>query len=292
MSWLGELRLHYRSEDGCTRCHDAHQGPLRVLKALYPEGSAICHSVLVHPPGGVVGGDELRLQLELEPDAHALITTPGATRFYRSRGAPAQQSARLKLGTGSRLEWLPLEAIAYTGCEAGNRVEFELAPGAQMLGWDVLALGLPASHQPFEQGRFVQTVHWPGHWLERGAIAADDEVLLHSPLGLAGHRVMATMWWASGSAMPPATREALLDAARAACGEEAVPPSPDATGHPPATGAASLEIGVTSTHEQLVTVRALAHRVEPLMHKLVAVRAAWRKLAWNLAGEPPRLWRT
>jgi urease accessory protein len=292
MSWLGELRLQYRSEGGATRCHDAHSGPLRVLKALYPEGPGICHSVLVHPPGGIVGGDELRLDLRLEPQAHALLTTPGATRFYRSRGEPAQQSARLHLGAQSRLEWLPLEAIAHSGCQAGNRVEFSLDPGAQMLGWDVLALGLPASQEPFVHGRFEQTLHWPGHWLERGAIAASDAVLLNSPLGLAGYRVMATMWWASGTPMPAATREAMVEAARDACSGGAEHKQPAAAGPPEAPKLAAVELGVTSTDERLVTVRALAHRVEPLMHRLIAVRAAWRAFAWGLAGEAPRLWRT
>ena len=87
-----------------TGAHDRHEGPLRVLQRLYPEGSGICHHVLVHPPGGVVGGDGLHLDVRLDAGARALITTPSATRFYRSEGALALQHSRLKLADGARLE--------------------------------------------------------------------------------------------------------------------------------------------------------------------------------------------
>ena len=84
--------------------HDRHEGPLRVLQPLYPEGPGICHHVLVHPPGGVVAGDELHISATLQPGAHALVTTPGATRFYRSEGLQALQQTRLQLAEGARLE--------------------------------------------------------------------------------------------------------------------------------------------------------------------------------------------
>src|SRR6187549_2369470 len=107
MAWRGSLAIDYR----------LHDGPLRVLRALHPVGG-VCHSVLVHPPGGVVGGDELSIELTLGQGAHALVTTPGATRFYRSAGATATQTLRVVAGAASRLEWLPLETIAYNGCAA------------------------------------------------------------------------------------------------------------------------------------------------------------------------------
>jgi urease accessory protein len=146
--WRGQLRLQYTldaaSTPARTIARDQHSGPLRVLQALYPEGDAVCHHVLVHPPGGVVGGDELHIDADLANGTHALITTPGATRFYRSDGAVALQRATLTLGEDARLEWLPLETIAHAGCRAHNQVRLNLAPTAQCLGWDVLALGLAA----------------------------------------------------------------------------------------------------------------------------------------------------
>ncbi len=275
LGWHAQLSLHYTHALGRTSAHDRHEGPLRVLQRLYPEGPAICHHVIVHPPGGVVGGDELHVNAELDTGSHALITTPGATRFYRSEGAPARQVVHLKLAAGARLEWLPLEAIAYSGCRAQGQLRMELAPGAEMMGWDVLALGLPAADKAFEQGSFEQHLELPGVWLERGRLSAGDK-LLQSPLGLAGLTVLATAWWAAGSALNNTQREAMLDAARA-CTQT----------HPLAASA-----GVTAPQAQVLLLRVLAQRVEPAMQLLAQVRAAWRREAWGLAAEPPRIWRT
>jgi urease accessory protein len=280
MAWAGSLQLAYRNEPlrGVPRSvvHDRHDGPLRVLASLYPEAPGVCHNVLVHPPGGLVGGDQLDIDVSVACTAHALITTPGATRFYRSTGAPAQQSLRATLAAGSRLEWLPLETIAYSGCLAHNALRFELEPGAEMIGWDLLALGLPASGQPFDRGSFTQAVELPGRWLERGVVRADDTRLLDSPLGWAGHRVMGMVWFAAGAALTAPRREALLEAARAAV-----------DGH-----ALQRSAGATSVHDSVVVLRVLAPRVEPAMALLTRVWAAWREAAWQLPACVPRVWRT
>lgn len=275
MAWRGNLALHYRLHDGRTVAHDRHEGPLRILRSLYPEGG-ICHTVLVHPPGGLVGGDALSIEAALEDGCHALVTTPGASRFYRSLGAAATQTATVRLAAKSRLEWLPLETLAYSGCVAENRMCFELAPGAEMIGWDITALGLPASDQPFVDGVFAQRIELPGHWLERGVVRASDTRLLQSPLGWAGHSVLATLWCGAGSAIAPDRRDALLEAARTACDN-----------HVPA-----LAAGATSPQERVVVVRVLGHRVEPVAKLLVRIWSAWRPLLWSLAAEPPRVWRT
>ncbi len=274
--WQGQLTLNYRFDGQRSTVHDRHSGPLRVLQSLYPEGDAICHNVLVHPPGGVVGGDVLHIQATLQPGAHALVTTPGATRFYRSAGEPALQSLTACVADRARLEWLPLETIAHSGCMAENRLRFELAPAAEMMGWDVLALGLPASNQAFERGSFTQTIELPGRWLERGVIAASDTRLLDSPLGWAGHRVLGTLWFAAGAALPNGRRDALLDAARSVIEGHALRPT----------------AGATAAHDGIVVMRVLAPRVEPMMNLLTAVWAAWRQVAWQLEGRAPRVWRT
>jgi urease accessory protein len=274
--WRGQLTLDYRLAEGRTVAHTAHNGPLRVLQPLHPEGPGICHHVVLHPPGGVVAGDELRIDAHLAAGSHALITTPGATRFYRSEGASALQQAQLKLEAGARLEWLPLEAIAYSGCQAHNRVQFELAGDAEMIGWDMLALGLPASGQLFVDGAFHQTLQWPGRWLESARIAAADAVLLRSAAGWAGCPVLATAWFATGAALPPARRDALLDAARGVIAGHGLAP----------------RAGATSPQPGLLVLRVLAPRVEPAMDLLVRVRAAWREQAWGLPGVAPRIWRT
>lgn len=281
MSWLGQLNLDYRRDGERTTALDRHTGPLRVLQRLYPEGPQVCHHVLVHPPGGIVGGDVLEVRAQLQPHTHALITTPGATRFYRSAGKEAVQSVVAQVAEGARLEWLPLEALAYRSCLATNRMRFELAPGAEMMGWDILALGLPAASEAFDDpahpnGRYTQEIELPGVWLERGTVRASDHLLLDSPLGWAGHRVMATMWLACGSAMPRERREGLLDATRAIQQD-----------HP----LAALS-GSTSPHDAVVILRVLADRVEPAVNLLTQVWAQWRMQAWGLAPCPPRVWRT
>jgi urease accessory protein len=273
--WHGHLALHYRREGARTTALDRHHGPLRVLQRLYPEGPGICHHVLVHPPGGLVGGDRLEIDVLLDAGSHGVITTPSATRFYRTDGAPAAQHARLHLAEGARLEWLPLETIAFRGCLASNRLSMTLAPGAEAMGWDVLALGLPASGLPFDHGRFEQHLELPGVWLERGRIDAADTALLDGPVGLAGHRVLATLWFAAGQALPGPRREALLDGAVAEINTDAL----------------AATAGVTSAHAGVVVLRVLAHRVEPAMALLARVRAAWRRLAWALDAQPPRIWR-
>ncbi len=270
--WAARLQLLYRRDGDHTRAHDRHEGPLRVLKALHPEGPGICHHVIVHPPGGIVGGDRLDVQVRLDPGAHALLTTPGAARFYRSTGAQAVQTVQIDAGAGARVEWLPLETIAQRGCRAESRLQMRLAPDAQALGWDLLALGLPASGEAFDGGEYRQHLELPGCWLERGVVRGDDALLLDSPLGWAGQRVLGTLWFAAGRAWPEARREALLDGARARLGE--------------------ARAGVTAAHPQVVVLRVLAARVEPALQLLRGVRAAWRGLAWGLPGVSPRVWST
>jgi urease accessory protein len=208
------------------------------------------------------------------PGSHGLVTTPGATRFYRSEGEAAVQDVRVRVEAGARLEWLPLEAIYYSGCRAENRLRLELDPGAQVLAWDIAALGLPQAKQPFAQGSVLQHLEVPGQWLERGRIAADDARLMDGPLGLAGHRCMGSLVLACGDDIPRERREALLDAARAVIAE-----------HPLASSA-----GATAPGPRVVVTRVLAPLVEPALQLMKAVRRAWRPLLWDLRGAEPRGW--
>jgi len=213
-TWHASLQLDYTQEAGRSVARFLHQGPLRILQSLYPEGDAVCHNVLVHPPSGLVGGDTLDMQVTVGPGAHGLVTTPGATRFYRSEAGLATQQVHARLAAGARLEWLPLEAIAYNGCDGLNRAVFELAPGAELISWDITALGLPAADLPYVQGTFRQHLEIPGVWLERGTIQAADSRLMNSPLGLAGQRCMATLVFAAGSAIAAERSERALACAR------------------------------------------------------------------------------
>lgn len=276
MPWHARLHLRFhRDGQRCVAVH-RHSGPLRLLNSLHPEGPAVCHGVLVHPPGGVVGGDALAIELAVDEGAHALLTTPGATRFYRSAGEPALQSLQARVAPGARLEWLPLETICHAGALAENRLRFELAPGAEMIGWDLLALGLPESGAPFDRGRVTQHIELPGVWLDRGMVDGAEPHLLDSPLGWAGHRVMATMWLAGGTPLGGERTLSLLDAARTVCDSHAL----------------AASSGCTAPHDQVIVLRVLAPNVEPACRLLTAVWERWRMQAWALAPCAPRVWRT
>lgn len=273
MGWHARLALDYAQEGGRTVARFAHEGPLRILQSLYPEGDATCHNVLVHPPGGLVGGDTLDLKVTAAAGAHGLITTPGAARFYRSEGPAAVQRTQIEAAEGARLEWVPMETLYYPACVAENHLTMALAPGAELLGWDVAALGLPHAGKPFLQGKVLQHFALGDAWLERGRIDAADIRLMDGPLGLAGHRCVATLFFCTGSDLSRQRREAVLDAARAVL---------DA--HP------QLAAGATSPHPRVVVVRVLAGLVEPAMDLLKATRLAWRTTLWNLSAAQPRGW--
>lgn len=274
MAWHASLRLDYTREEGRSVARFLHAGPLRILQSMHPEGDAVCHNVLVHPPGGLVGGDTLRLDVRAAGGSHGLVTTPGASRFYRSEGEPALQDVALRVEPGARLEWLPLEAICYSGCLAHNRLSMEIAPGGELLGWDVVALGLPHAGQPFTDGSLQQHLEVRGAWLERGRIEARDAHLLDGPLGLAGNRCLASLFFAAGSELPRQRREALLDAAREVLQVRSL----------------AATAGATAPNPQVVVVRVLAPVVEPAMQLLKAVRRAWRPLLWDLPPTEPRGW--
>jgi urease accessory protein len=222
----------------------------------------------------LVGGDTLDMQVNVGEGAHGLVTTPGATRFYRSEAGLATQQVHARVESGARLEWLPLEAIAYNQCDALNRAVFDLAPGAEMMAWDITAFGLPAADLPFAQGTFRQHLEIPGVWLERGTLNAEDGRLMDSPLGLAGQRCMATLVFAAGSAMADERIERAL-----ACARELLEASE-----------LRLTAGATSPHKQVIVLRVLSPVTEPAMQLLRKVWAAWRREMWGIGGTAPRLW--
>ena len=274
MAWHAELKLDYTLESQRTVARHAHHGPMRILKSLYPEGDSICHNVLVHPPGGLVGGDTIDIQVSVAQGAHGLVSTPGATRFYKSGGHPAMQQVIAHVADQARLEWVPLEAIAYNDCEATNRAVFHLAPSAELITWDVTALGLPSSDQAFTLGHFQQHLEIPGVWLERGNIQGNDERWLNSPLGLAGHKCFGSLVFACGSPIASDRAERALEAARGII--EANP--------------LKLQAGITCAHPQVIVMRVMSPLIEPTMDLLKQVWATWRHTLWNLPSVPPRIW--
>ena len=184
--WKASLSLRFRNVDGRTvLAHKDSEGPLVVQKALYPDGPGRCHAIVVHPPGGIAGGDELSLDAKVEGEA--LLTTPGAAKWYRSSGARAKQELRFEV-EGS-LEWLPRETIVFDGALAELQSRVELKAGASFVGWEVLCLGR------FQRGRVrLDTRITQGErmlFIEKGEIEGGGR-LMRSPVGLGGRSVLGT----------------------------------------------------------------------------------------------------
>jgi urease accessory protein len=153
------LRLAVRPGGETVVAARSHEGPLVVQRAFHPERDGTAHVYLLHPPGGLVGGDELFTDLELSPGARALVTTPAATKLYRTLGAPAVLRQSLSVKAGAVLEWLPQEAILFGGTRAESETRIDLEPSALYLGWDIVCLGRPASGDDFASGRLDQRTH-------------------------------------------------------------------------------------------------------------------------------------
>jgi len=187
-SWKASLSLGFRNIDRKTVLAERRSdGPLVVQKALYPEGPERCHAIVVHPPGGIAGGDELALEVRTESEANALLTTPGAAKWYRSAGAWAKQ--RLQFEVEGSLEWLPRETIVFDGALADLRCDIALKEGARYTGWEVVCLGRFTSGKVKLETRITQGERML--FIEKGEIEGGGR-LMRSPAGLGGHSVLGT----------------------------------------------------------------------------------------------------
>jgi urease accessory protein len=195
-SWHAELELAYGRFGASTRpTLRRHCGPLRVQKHLYGDGPEVCQHIIVHPPGGIAGGDRLDIDVQVGADAWAQLTSPGAAKWYRAKG-PAYQQLKLRVEAGATLEWLPQESIVYCGAQAELSTQIDLIGDARLCYWDMVALGRPASGERFDSGHLQAQVdiRRDGQliWHERQRILGNDG-LLDSPIGLAGQPVFATL---------------------------------------------------------------------------------------------------
>lgn len=203
--WAASIDLGFEARsDGAqnttrlTRCR--HYGPLRVQRPFYPEGRhGCCHVYLLHPPGGLVSGDALSIQAQVAPGGHALITTPAAAKLYKadSNDVAWTQHTRLSAADDATLEWLPQETLAFNGSRGLQTITIELSGQARCIGWEVLALGRPASELPFVTGhleqRFRLTRDGRPLWQERQTLDP-AHVRFRGKWGQGGATVQATLW--------------------------------------------------------------------------------------------------
>lgn len=203
--WAASLALDFEARQAhdlqvtrMSRCR--HLGPLRVQRPFYPEGRAgCCHVYLLHPPGGLVSGDVLSIDAGVGPAAHALLTTPAATKLYKadSYGVAWGQHTRLRVAAGGMLEYLPQETLAFDGSRGCQSTTIELHGDARCLGWEILALGRPASNLPFASGHLEQRFELSRDgrplWLERQSLDPTHR-RFRGRWGQGGATVQATLW--------------------------------------------------------------------------------------------------
>jgi urease accessory protein len=269
--WRAELRLGFQRRGARTVLVErAHRGPLVVQRPLYPEGEAVCHTILVHPPAGIAGGDRLALTLELGANAHVLLTTPGAGKWYRSAGARGELVQRVRVGEGGVCEFLPQESIVYDGALGTLATEVELEGSAVFIGAEMLCLGRTAAGERFTRGELAlrTRISRDGKpvWLERGVLGGGS-ALLDAAVGLEGAPVSASLLVAA-----PACDAGLLEAWRAI---------------EPAAGR-----GAVSLLPGLLVARWLGPACEPGRAWLARLWGAARLQVAGRAMQVPRIWRT
>lgn len=275
--WQAFLALDFASRGQRTvLARRRHEGPLAVQKPLYPEEDrSICHMTLLHPPGGLAGGDTLGIDISLDAGTHAVLTTPGATKWYKAGPAyPASQRIHIGVGPQARLDWLPQENIYFNHSQARQDFQVRLADGATAIGWDAALLGRQASGEAWSEG----TVHGETRllnadgkllWMERQRLEA-DATLRSAPQGLAGFPVYGTLW-AAAPACDAALAESL--APRLPFGDR-------------------IRAGATSPVRGVLLVRAVADNMEPLRHLFAELWLRLRPLVHGVPGRPLRLWAT
>ncbi len=273
--WDAALALSYERRGPRTvMAKNEHTGPLVVQKSLYPEGDAICHTVILHPPGGIAGGDNLAIHIEAGPGTEVLLTTPGATKWYKANSRPASQRTHLRAAANAVVEWLPLETIVFDGTDAHSSLTVDVDEGARAAGWDMVAFGRSAAGERFTHGRFRQTIEIRRNgvllWAEYGDVGGGDE-LLSAPAGYAGRTVSGLLWVCGG---------VVDDAALAACREAA-------RGSPP-----RMLAGVTCLPSGVLLARCLCDSTEHARQYLLRVWNLLRPLYAGRVAAAPRLWAT
>lgn len=204
--WKAELVLGFSLLGSrCALVERRHQGPLVVQKPLYPEGTAVCHAVIVHPPGGIAGGDALHIDAHLGIGAQALITTPGAGKWYKANGRAASQSLQFSLQDGAVMEWLPQETIVFDQAQPQLATRVDLRGSACYAGWEILCLGRQAARERFDSGLISQRTEifrdGLAVWGDYAQIPGGGAIL-QSPVGLCGKTVSASFLIAGPQASP------------------------------------------------------------------------------------------
>lgn len=270
LGWKAELNLTFKNTSNKTVIASrAQSGPLTVQRPFYPEGD-VCHLYLLHPPGGVVGGDELHINVTLENNSSALLTTPGATKFYRNTGKLAYQVQTLSVADGCSLEWFPQENIFFDETHTHLSTRVELEKSARFMGWEINCYGRPASKELFESGKVMTSleIYRDNSPLLLDRLLINDTLALKSPSSMNGYPCF-------GMFIATHVTQELLDKAREAIkmiGNE-------------------QQIGITLIGDILIA-RCLGSYAEQISTTLKLIWSALRPEVMGREACHPRIWST
>lgn len=300
--WAATLDLGFTHVDGLTRLTtNRHVGPLRLIKALRGADGRTLEAVIVHPPGGLVGGDSLGIALQAGAGCRVLATTPGAQKWYRSERTATAETAIVLAGDG-RLDWLPQPAILFDRSRVVQRLSLDLAAQATCIGWEILIRGRAAMGETWREGRIDQTlaitVDGTLRWRERLQAGAGDR-LFDSPLGWAGRSVAASVWCCAPAvpgarliAARDAWCEALEAAGAARTGSDAAEEAANGAANGAVPAPAPVLGGASVATTGLLLAKVLGDDSETV---LAVCQRLWRLARTVLDGEPgpdPRIWTT
>jgi urease accessory protein len=269
-NWQADLALDFAPRAGKTRMiASQRRGPLTVQRAFFPEGN-VNHTYLLHPPGGVVGGDELNIDIKVQVGGQVLVTTPGATKFYRSAGPQALVKQSLHIADGATLEWMPLESIFFPATNVAIKTEVHLAADAKFIGWEMNCLGRPANGEGFAMGTINSdfACYRDGKIVLLDRFATQGESMMGSPVGMRGFSAQSML-------VATVSDESLIRHVQTML-----------AGYAPKIWAGA------SCVDGLLVVRVLAHQSQDMLLLLVAVWRLLRPVIMERQAEPPRIWAT
>lgn len=276
--WFARLELGFKGQSQRTILeHRKHHGPVRVQKMLWPEKTGVCHAIIVHPPAGIAGGDHLTFSISASQQAHGLVTTPGAGKWYKTNQKKAFQHIDITVKDSSIFEWLPQETMLFNGALAHSETKVYLDHEASFIGWDILVIGRQAREECFTDGAYQNQFQlYQNNKLlvtDRLSFVGNDR-WLSSCLGMHGHAVMGSFW-----AVPPEKFRSTfyLDQHIDQIRELIM----------------RMDIKVTLTLlGDVVTARYLGDDVRQCHDAFAAIRAKLRRYWFDLDEEFPRIWRT